>query len=72
MTGNKEVRAAPFEAQVQAGNVYLVAGQWVPDFHDECEAWPHGKYKDQVDAAAGAFNKLAPDTSYNTNYADWV
>jgi predicted phage terminase large subunit-like protein len=72
VTGNKEVRAAPFEAQVQAGNVYLVAGQWVPDFHDECEAWPHGKYKDQVDAAAGAFNKLAPDTSYNTNYAEWV
>lgn len=70
--GNKMVRAEPFAAQVQHGNVKLVAGDWVIAFLDECEHWPFGKYKDQVDAAAGAFNKLVEATAYNTNYAAWV
>ena len=72
VTGSKETRAEPFEAQVQAGNVHLVAGAWVQDFLDECERWPRGKYRDQVDAAAGAFNKLTPNTSFNTNYSEWA
>lgn len=37
VTGSKRVRAEPFAAQVQAGNVFLVAGDWVNDFRDECE-----------------------------------
>jgi predicted phage terminase large subunit-like protein len=59
--GNKELRADPYAAQVQAGNVRLVAstgGKWIRDFLDEHEAFPSGKYKDQVDAAGGAFVKL--------------
>jgi predicted phage terminase large subunit-like protein len=72
VTGSKEVRAAPFEAQVQAGNVYLVAGAWVPAFRDECESWPNGRYKDQVDAAAGAFNRLVLSTTYNLDYKAWA
>ncbi len=70
VTGSKQVRAEPFAAQVQAGNVWLLAGDWVQDFLEECEAWPNGKYKDQVDAAAGAFNKLTT-SSYDTTYS-WV
>lgn len=75
VTGSKEVRAQPFAAQVQAGNVRLVAGSWVGPFCDECEVWPRGKFNDQVDAAAGAFNKLA--SSYNSSYSgfekvDWM
>jgi predicted phage terminase large subunit-like protein len=62
VTGEKKVRAEPFCAQVQGGNVYLVAGEWISDFLDECEIWP--KWKDQVDAAAGAFNKIATNTAY--------
>jgi predicted phage terminase large subunit-like protein len=72
VTGSKQVRAAPFAAQVQNVNVFLIAGDWVLDFVDECEPWPNGKYKDQVDAAAGAFNKLAPSTSFNQNYREWA
>jgi predicted phage terminase large subunit-like protein len=72
VTGSKRVRAEPFAAQVQAGNVFLLAGGWVSAFRDECEAWPNSKYKDQVDAAAGAFNRLASGRMYNTNYAQWV
>src|SRR5579863_2067357 len=70
VTGSKEVRAQPFAAQVQAGNVWLVAGAWVGPFRDECETWPSGRFNDQIDAAAGAFNKLVASTSYNTNYKD--
>jgi predicted phage terminase large subunit-like protein len=69
VTGSKQVRAEPFAAQVQAGNVFLRAGSWVQAFLDECETWPNGKYKDQVDAAAGAFNRLIKPYSYDTTYA---
>ena len=70
VTGSKKVRAEPFVAQVQGGNVFLVAGDWVQPFVDECEAWPFGKYNDQVDAAAGAFNKLTT-SSFDTSWS-WV
>jgi predicted phage terminase large subunit-like protein len=69
VTGSKQVRAEPFAAQVQAGNICLRAGSWVQAFLDECESWPNGKYKDQVDAAAGAFNRLIKPYSYDTTYA---
>jgi hypothetical protein len=59
VTGHKEVRADPFAAQVQGGNVHLVAGEWVSAYLDELEVFPSGKWKDQVDASSGAFNKLA-------------
>jgi predicted phage terminase large subunit-like protein len=71
VTGSKQVRAEPFAAQVQSGNVFFVAARWVREFLDECETWPNGKYKDQVDAAAGAFNWLTR-SSYDTTYvAPW-
>lgn len=58
VTGSKEIRAEPYAAQVQAGNVRLVAGTWNRSFIDEHELFPNGPYKDQVDAAGGAFAKL--------------
>jgi predicted phage terminase large subunit-like protein len=70
VTGSKRIRAEPFAAQVQAGNVWLVAGRWVADFLDECEVWPQGQYQDQVDAAAGAFIKL--QKMYCSNFDLWV
>jgi predicted phage terminase large subunit-like protein len=75
VSGSKQVRAQPFAAQVQAGNVSLRAGPWVQAFWDECEVWPKGQFDDQVDAAAGAFNKLTA-SSYDSTYAgfqdvDW-
>lgn len=59
VTGDKVTRAEPYAAQVEAGNVILVKNDWNKQFLGEHESFPHGKYKDQVDAAAGAFNKLA-------------
>jgi predicted phage terminase large subunit-like protein len=55
----------PFAAQVQGGNVFLAAGNWVNDFLDEAECFPNGKFKDQIDAAAGAFARLTKEPSYN-------
>jgi predicted phage terminase large subunit-like protein len=65
VTGSKEVRAQPFAAQVQGGNVYLVAGGWQADLLDELESFPSAKYRDQVDACTGAFNRLALGPTYN-------
>jgi len=72
VTGSKEVRAEPYAAQVQAGNVSLKAGDWNRDFLDEHEEFPNGRRKDMVDAAAGAFNKLAnPALRYDSTWS-WV
>src|SRR5690554_611877 len=58
-TGEKAARATPLSAQVEAGNVKLVAGAWNKDYLDELKTFPVGKHDDQVDASSGAFNKLA-------------
>ncbi|MNZ12914.1 Terminase-like family protein [compost metagenome] len=58
-TGDKELRAEPYSVQVEAGNVRLVQGAWNQLFIDEHKTFPRGKFKDQIDAAAGGFNKLA-------------
>jgi predicted phage terminase large subunit-like protein len=65
VTGDKVIRAEPFAAQVQGGNVALVAGAWVHALLDEMESFPNGKYQDQVDACSGAFNRLISGYSYN-------
>jgi len=57
-TGAKEVRAEPYAVQVEAGNVKVLIADWTKDFINEHEKAPTGKFKDQWDAAAGAFNKL--------------
>lgn len=58
-TGDKETRAMPLAAQVEAGNVDIVAGDWNGDFLDEAATFPMGKFKDQIDAATRAFDMLA-------------
>jgi hypothetical protein len=51
-------RWEPWESNVEAGNLRLVKAPWNRDLIDEHCAVPKGKYKDQIDAAAGAFAKL--------------
>jgi len=71
VTDAKHVRADPYAAQVQAGNVAILAGQWNKEFLNEHETFPNGVYLDTVDAAAGAFAKLTLGSSYRSNM-DWV
>jgi predicted phage terminase large subunit-like protein len=71
VSGSKEVRADPFAAQWQSGNVRIVRSAWNRDYLDEHEHFPVGKYKDQVDASSGAFNKIASRYRYDTSLS-WV
>jgi predicted phage terminase large subunit-like protein len=61
-TGSKEMRAEPFASQVATGRVNVLKRDWTRAFMDEMRLFPRGKFKDQVDATASAFNKLAPLT----------
>lgn len=58
-SGDKVARAEPLSVQIAAGNVRMLRGPWNKDFVDELKKFPTGRYKDQVDAASGGFNKLA-------------
>jgi predicted phage terminase large subunit-like protein len=60
-TGDKVTRAEPYAVQVEVGQIRLVAGAWNHDFIEEHKTFPNG-YKDQIDSAAGGFNKLCGDT----------
>jgi predicted phage terminase large subunit-like protein len=59
VTGSKIVRAEPYSAQVAIGNVKVLNRPWTNTFLDEHGLFPMGGFKDQVDSASGAFNKLA-------------
>lgn len=56
--GDKVYRADPFSVQVNEGNVLIAQADWNHDFLEELRYFPFGTYKDQVDAASGAFAKL--------------
>ncbi|MEM9043421.1 MAG: phage terminase large subunit [Pseudomonadota bacterium] len=57
-TGDKETRASPFASQCEVGRVYLLKAGWNEAFINELSQFPRGKYDDQVDASADAFNEL--------------
>jgi predicted phage terminase large subunit-like protein len=59
VTGNKIQRAAPLSSQAEAGNILLLSGSWNKDFLEEAELFPDGKFKDQIDATSGGFQKIA-------------
>jgi len=58
-TGSKEERAEPFAAKVGASQVYLLEKGWTDHYKQELRFFPKGKYKDQVDATASAYNEIA-------------
>lgn len=58
VTGSKETRAEPYSCQVNNGNVAVLKGDYAKNYIDEHILFPMGNFKDQVDAGAGAFNKL--------------
>lgn len=59
VTGDKVLRAEPLASMAKVKNVRLLRGLWNAGFLDEIASFPNGKLKDKVDAASGAFNKLA-------------
>jgi len=63
VTGSKRVRANPFAAQCEVGNVKLIEGAWNAAYLSELAAFTgddkRDVHDDQVDASSGAFAKLA-------------
>jgi len=58
-TGDKATRAAPFAAQVEAGNVRMLRAPWNRMLIDEMTMFPNGTKDDQVDALSRAFSELS-------------
>lgn len=58
VSGDKATRASPFAAQVNAGNVRMLRGDWNDALVSELRNFPNGKNDDQVDGLADAFNEL--------------
>lgn len=58
-TGDKELRADPLSTQVNIGNVVLYEeSRWNKVFVEEMRFFPLSKYKDQIDAASGAYGLI--------------
>jgi hypothetical protein len=57
-SGSKEVRAAAFAAQCEAGNVKIVKAAWNEAFVNELEIFPFGRHDVQIDAASDSFSEL--------------
>lgn len=57
-TGDKEVRAQPASAAVEAQTVDILKAKWNAEFLEECAVFPHGTNDDMVDAFCGAFGEM--------------
>lgn len=57
-SGDKFIRAEPYAAQVNAGNVRVVDGPFARAYIEELRQAPHGKHDDLIDASSDAFNEL--------------
>ena len=73
-TAAKEVRASPFSAASESGNVKLVRARWNAEFLDEVEGafGNGGAHDDQIDAAAAAHALLSQGEggSINRQYTE--
>ena len=58
VTGDKVTRAEPFQAQCEGKNVKLKKADWNYGYLERLTGFPNAKYKDDIDASSGAFNKL--------------
>jgi predicted phage terminase large subunit-like protein len=64
-SGSKIVRAEPFAAQWQNGQVQILVGEWNGQYFYELEIFPDGRHDDQVDASSNAYSHLARGYSYD-------
>lgn len=62
VSGSKQLRATPFAAQWQNGNVAVMSGDWNDAYFTQLESFPESKHDDMVDASSDSFNELATPT----------
>lgn len=60
----KVVRAHPFAAAAERGDVRMKLGAWNVEYMEEITAFPDYAFDDMVDASSGAFNKVTSHTQY--------
>lgn len=58
VSGSKEVRATPFAAQWQNGNVEVLLAEWNEIYFSQLESFPESKHDDMVDASSDSFSEL--------------
>lgn len=58
VTGSKELRATPFAAQWQNGNIQVLQAAWNDAYFTELESFPESIHDDQVDASSDAYTEL--------------
>lgn len=70
ISGDKVVRANPFRAQCESGNVFLVRAAWNDAYLSELADFP-GEHDDQVDASSAAFNALMTEPRKKKRKLTW-
>lgn len=61
-SGDKRLRASPFAAQVNAGNVRMLKAPWNTEYLHTLGVFPNGKHDDLVDASSRAYNRINAST----------
>lgn len=57
-TGSKFIKAQPFFAACERGDISLLRGEWNDKWYNEFGRFPDGDNDDQVDSAANGYNKI--------------
>lgn len=70
VSGDKLVRAGDLEPVIEAGNFYLIKGDWNGPFLEEITNFPSGDHDDQVDSVTGGY--LFAKSAVFKNVNDWV
>ena len=65
---NKLVRAQPFLAAAEAGNVYYIDGSWAETFLKEFDSFPGGEFDDQVDTVSAGYQKLSGKRLFSASW----
>src|SRR5690606_19292781 len=65
---NKLVRAQPFLAAAEAGNVYYIEGPWAETFLKEFDSFPGGEFDDQIDTASAGYQRLSGKRLFSASW----
>ncbi|MBC7074674.1 MAG: phage terminase large subunit, partial [Syntrophomonadaceae bacterium] len=65
-SGDKVTRAEPLAAQINAGNVMILRGDWNDQLINEMRMFPNGSFDDQIDALSRAFSELIGGANLGT------
>jgi predicted phage terminase large subunit-like protein len=65
VSGDKIVRAEPFAAQVNVGNVMMLRASWNDELKSEMRMFDNGIHDDQIDAGSDAFDEISNESFFS-------